>query len=207
MHPLTPYADMRAIRTRASDNPAEIFRDLRAWLILVACLLYFSFMYGLSVWMPTFFQQERGMGHQLSGLMSTVFFLGALLMRFISPLFFRRMQAERFYAVSGILSAACMSAAFTLGPALKLLIVFLVFAGGFLQGANTIALVMISCNRFPGRTASASAVTVLAFNLSALTMPLFIGYLAERIGFMLPMYLLALCMAASVLVILIERRV
>lgn len=204
--PSTPYADMKAFKIRANENPAEIFRTLRAWLILFACLLYFSFMYGLSVWMPTFFQQERGLGHQLSGLMSTIFFFGALLMRFVSPLFFRRMQVERFYVVSGILSAVCMSAAFSVGSDLTPVIVLLVFAGGFLQGANTIALVMISCNEFPERTASASAITVLAFNLAAMSMPLVIGFLAERAGFLFPMYLLTLCMAGSVLIIWIGRR-
>jgi len=205
--PSTPYADMGTLRAREAENPAEVFRDLKAWLILGACLLYFSFMYGLSVWMPAFFRQERGLSHQLSGIMSTVFFLGALLMRFASPLFFKRMSIERFYAVSGILSALCMSAAFTVGPSMAPLIFFLVFAGGFLQGAHTVALVMISCSEFPGRTASASAITVLAFNLAAMVTPLVIGFLAERTGFLFPMYILALCMAGSVLVILAERRI
>jgi len=204
--PSTPYSDMGRSNAGAAGNPAEVFRDLKAWLILCACLLYFSFMYGLSVWMPTFFQQEKGMGQQLSGLMSTVFFLGALLMRFASPIFFRRMAVERFYAVSGILSAVCMSAAFAAGPGLEPLIIFLVFAGGFLQGAHTVALVMISCSEFPERTASASAITVLDFNLAAMITPLAVGFLAENHGFMLPMHILAICMAGSVLIILAERR-
>ncbi|MGB3988985.1 MAG: hypothetical protein WBL32_00390, partial [Acetivibrionales bacterium] len=106
----------------------------------------------------------------------------------------------------GILSAVCMSAAFSVGSDLTPVIVLLVFAGGFLQGANTIALVMISCNEFPERTASASAITVLAFNLAAMSMPLVIGFLAERAGFLFPMYLLTLCMAGSVLIIWIGRR-
>ncbi|NLH95976.1 MAG: MFS transporter [Clostridiaceae bacterium] len=204
--PSTPYADMARRRAGTAGNPAEVFRNLNGWLILCACLLYFSFMYGLSVWMPVFFQQEKGMEQQLSGLMSTVFFLGALLMRFASPFFFRRIPIERFYAAAGILSAVCMAAAFAAGPSMVPLIVFLVFAGGFLQGANTVALVMISCSEFPERTASASAITVLAFNLAAMITPLAVGFLAENHGFMLPMYLLALCMAGSVLVVLAVRR-
>lgn len=99
-----------------------------------------------------------------------------------------------------------MAAAFAAGPSMVPLIVFLVFAGGFLQGANTVALVMISCSEFPERTASASAITVLAFNLAAMITPLAVGFLAENHGFMLPMYLLALCMAGSVLVVLAVRR-
>ncbi len=204
--PSTPYADMRAIKARVTENPAEIFRNRKAWIILAACLLYFSFMYGLSVWMPTFFQQERGMSHQLSGLMSTIFFLGALLMRFVSPLIFRRMAIEKFYILSGIASAVCMSAAFLPGLVFTPMIVVFVFAGGFLQGAHVIALVMISCDEFPKRTASASAITVLAFNLAAMAVPLLVGFLAEKAGFLIPMYFLALCMIGSVMLIGVVKK-
>ena len=203
--PGTPYTDMRSVRARVTENPAEIFRGWKAWLILAACLLYFCFMYGLSVWMPSFFAHEKAFGHRLSGLMSTVFFLGALLMRFVSPVIFRRVPVRRFYIVSGILSAVCMTAAFLTDAALTALIVAFVFAGGFLQGAHVIALVMISCSEFPDRTASASAITVLAFNLAAMIMPAVIGLIAEKIGFMIPMLILAFCMLCSVLLIRIEQ--
>ena len=130
--PSTPYADMKAFKIRANENPAEIFRTLRAWLILFACLLYFSFMYGLSVWMPTFFQQERGMGHQLSGLMSTILFFGELLMGFVSPLFSGACRLKDFMSCRE-LSAVCMSAAFSVGsdltPVIVLLVLPVVFAG------------------------------------------------------------------------------
>lgn len=204
--PDTPYTDMKAVRARVTENPAEIFREKKAWMILAVCLMYFCFMYGLSVWMPTFFMQEKAFGHSMSGWMSTVFFFGALLMRFVSPVIFRRIQAAKFYIVSGILSAVCMAAAFMTDPSLTALIAILVFAGGFLQGAHVIALVMISCNEFPDRTASASAITVLAFNLAAMVMPALIGSIAEKTGFMIPMYILTLCMLCSVLLIWAEQR-
>ena len=57
--PTTPYTNLHKIRSRVSENPAEIFKSKKAWLLLIACGLYFSFQSGLSIWMPTYFLRKR----------------------------------------------------------------------------------------------------------------------------------------------------
>jgi fucose permease len=47
--PTTPYANLQEVRSRVSENPAEIFKSKKAWLLLLACVLYFSFQVGLSI--------------------------------------------------------------------------------------------------------------------------------------------------------------
>lgn len=197
--PTTPYTNLHKIRSRVSENPAEIFKSKKAWLLLIACGLYFSFQSGLSIWMPTYFLKEKGFSYQMSGLMATVFFMGALVMRFLSPVVFKRLSVNKFYILSGILSTVCMAAAFMIGYAPVTTV--LVFAGGFFQGALVVALVIISCNEFPNRTASASAITVIAFNLAAMVVPLIIGAMAESLGFSFPMLILLVCLVCSVLII------
>ena len=120
-------------------------------------------------------------------------------MRFLSPVVFKRLSVNKFYILSGILSTVCMAAAFMIGYAPVTTV--LVFAGGFFQGALVVALVIISCNEFPNRTASASAITVIAFNLAAMVVPLIIGAMAESLGFSFPMLILLVCLVCSVLII------
>lgn len=199
--PSTPYADMEGMRKRVTGNPAEIFKSKKAWLILLACVLYFSYQVGLSIWMPTYFLQEKGFSYKSSGIAATIFFMGALLMRFLSPIIFKLMTVNKFYIFSGLLSAICMAGAFIAGSIP--LIIVLVFAGGFFQGAMVIALVIMSCNQFPTRTASASAITVIAYNLAAMVVPLLIGVMAETSGFVIPMFILISCLLCSILVILL----
>lgn len=201
--PTTPYANLQEVRSRVSENPAEIFKSKKAWLLLFACGLYFSFQVGLSIWMPTYFLREKGFSYQWSGLMSTVFFMGALVMRFLSPIIFKKISVNRFYIVSGLFSTVCMAGAFIFSSVP--VVTALVFAGGFFQGALVVALVIISCNEFPTRTASASAITVIAFNLAAMVVPLLIGAMAENLGFTLPMLILLVCLMCSVLIIFYQR--
>ena len=84
--PETPYADMTAIRRRARANPAEIFRDGRAWIFLLSAFMNLCFQNGVTTWLPRYCSEVRGYGFTAAGLMVTVFFLGALIMRLLSPL-------------------------------------------------------------------------------------------------------------------------
>ena len=203
--PTTPYANLQEVRSRVSENPAEIFKSKKAWFLLLACGLYFSFQVGLSIWMPTYFLKEKGFSYQLSGLVSTIFFMGALAMRFLSPILFKRISVDKFYILTGLLSAVCMVGAFMISTVS--VITALVFAGGFFQGALVVALVIISCNEFPTRTASASAITVIAFNLAAMVVPLIIGAMAESRGFSIPMLILIACLLFSVFIVFLVKRI
>ncbi|NLJ40141.1 MAG: MFS transporter, partial [Clostridiales bacterium] len=194
--PTTAYAHMNDMRKRALENPAEIFRSPKAWLFLVTAILYFSFQYGMSIWMPTYFYYEKGFSHQSSAFMATVFFLGALVMRFLAPILFKKMALEKYYSIFALLSAICTAVAFAVASAP--LITFLIFMGGFFQGALIVAFVIICCREFPERTASASSLSVIAFNLSAMVMPVAVGAMAETKGFSLPMYLLVIGLVISI---------
>lgn len=82
--PHTPYADMTALRDRSVANPAEIFRDKRAWLYLLCCFLYLCFQNGIAVWLPNYYKTVHRMAGGAANAMLTLFFLGALVVRMLS---------------------------------------------------------------------------------------------------------------------------
>ncbi len=201
--PETPYADMAAVRKQVSGDPAEIFKTKKAWLFLIAGVLYFSFQVGTMSWLPTYCR-EIGMDFNLSGAMLTAFFGGSLVMRFISPLVLKKMTAQRAYIVFSILSAACMVAGLLTGN--SMLMVVLVAVAGFMQGNSVALLVLIATEAFPHRVASASSISFIALNVATMTAPLWMGEMAGRTGFLLPLLMGSICMLASALLIsFIER--
>lgn len=71
--PHTPYADMTALRDRSVANPAEIFRDKRAWLYLLCCFLYLCFQNGIAVWLPNYYKTVHHMAGGAANAMLTLF--------------------------------------------------------------------------------------------------------------------------------------
>ena len=194
--PQTPYADMNQIRQRAVENPAEIFKTGKAWLFAIAAITYFFFQIGVSAWMPTYFQRSLELDFQLSGLLLTLLFAGALVMRFLAPLVFRKMPVQRYFIGAGLLSAVCFVLCFTLRSVPVILA--LVVVGGFLQGAMVSALMILCCNAFPERTASAIALVTVGVSLASFVAPFVMGRIAEATGsFQLPMLLISACLAVS----------
>lgn len=197
--PQTPYANMEQMRQRAMKNPAEIFKDSRAWLYLLACFLYLCFQTGLSAWLPSYGTERFSIGATEAGSILTMYFLGALAMRFLSPILYKRMKVSTFY----MLTIAVSSLLF-----LVFLMVDLDFTGariiltcmGLLQGAAIPSLVILCCDAFPERTASASSVIVLGVSLAALVAPVAMGALIQQAGYMLPMLLITACLPLSVAV-------
>lgn len=201
--PYTPYADMATLRNRSVANPAEIFRDRRAWLYLLCCFLYLCFQNGIAVWLPNYYKTVHHMAAGDANAMLTLFFLGALLIRMLSPLVYKRMPVRTFYLLTCTISAAVF-AALLLTPlvaAQRMLLVLL----GLLQGAEVPALVILCCETFPTRTASASSVIVLGVSLSALVVPTALGRLIEQIGYGIPLWGLTACLPLSAAVLLTIR--
>ncbi len=197
--PYTPYADMTALRDRSVANPAEIFRDKRAWLYLLCCFLYLCFQNGIAVWLPNYYKTVHHMAGGAANAMLTLFFLGALVVRMLSPLVYKRMPVRTFYLLTCFLSAGVF-AVLLLTPSLAVQRVLLVLLG-LLQGAEVPALVILCCETFPTRTASASSIIVLGVSLSALIAPTVLGRLIEQVGYGIPLWGLTACLPLSAAVL------
>lgn len=203
--PETPYVRMDSMKKRAAENPAEVFHTKTAWMFLAAGILYFSFQIGVASWLPTYCIETAGVSFGEAGMMLTAFFGGALAMRFAGALFLKKMSAKTLFTVFGIAAAALMTAAlFTENTALM---TALVVASGFMQGSSVVTLVILCCDAFPERTASASAIAVISVNVGSLTAPLWMGAMAEATGFRVPLLIgCAMLALASVMVLLNGKR-
>lgn len=199
--PETPYADMTEIRSRAKGDPAEIFHDGRAWLYLLVCFMYVSFQTGISTWLPTYCTQKLGFTFENAGLMVTMYFLGSLIMRFLSPVVFKKFSVRSFYIVS-LLASGALFLLFLFLPMSPGTARAMILLLGLLQGASVPALVILCCDAFPERTASASSLFVLAVSLSTMVIPALMGRLIEVSGYLTPMLVITGCLFLSVLALL-----
>lgn len=67
-------------------------------------------------------------------------------------------------------------------------------------------MVILCCDAFPERTASASSVVVLSVSLSALIVPGLMGRLIELYGYLLPMLIICGCLPLSAAITAARRR-
>lgn len=201
--PLSPYADMESVKKHNSGNPTEIFKTKKAWLFLFATLLYFSFQIGIASWLPTYCL-ELGMDFGTAGAMLTAFFLGSLVMRFCGPLILRKINAQKAYFYFGMLSAITMVAALFLTNVIAMMI--LVTIAGFMQGSCVAFLILMATEAFPHRVASASSIIYIGVNGAVMTAPLWMGAIAEHIGFRVPLLLICLFMVFSAILIMGIRK-
>ena len=201
--PETPYADMTAVRSKVSENPAEIFKSKNAWMFLIASALYFSFQIGLLSWL-TSYCKEVGMDFSTSGTMLTAFYGGSLVMRFCGPLVFKFIAVRKAYMLFSLISATLVFTALFMESAAAMMA--LLAAGGFMQGLCVSSLVLMSTAAFPHRVASASSLPFIASSIAGTTAPLWIGALAEHTGFRIPLLIICGFLALSTLPIFLVRR-
>jgi len=201
--PKTPYSDMEKIRKRVSENPAEVFRDKKAWLILAASFMYFTYQIGIVNWLPSYCL-EIGMDFGTSGGMLTAFFLGSLIMRFCGPLILKKMTAMKAYVLFSLLSAAITMAALFI--TMPMVMMPLLIIGGFMQGSSVAFLFLMAVEAFPHRAASASSLVLIAVNIGAMTAPLWMGFIAQYTGYRLPLMLICISLALSVLLVILINR-
>lgn len=169
-----------------------ILKKPRAWLYLICGLFYFCFLWGVTAWLPSYCQSVPGFDYRLSTLAASGFFLGALIMRFLSPLLFLRMKHRRVFLLSSALSALCMlGAALAAQPSVILPLVVL---SGFFQGTVVICLVMMCCAAFPNDTAGASSLAVLAGTLGMFIAPYIMGMFSSRASFRASMLFAVACL-------------
>ncbi len=200
----TPYFDKAKLMRRKNENPAEVFKTKTSWLFMAAGILYFTFQIGIASWLPTYSMQQVGVSFETSGMMSTAFFGGALVMRFLGPLFLRKMSPRAVFNVFGIISGVLMLAAVFTEDLTAM--ITLVALSGFMQGSSVVTFIMICCETFPHRTASASSIYALAAAAASMTAPWWMGEIAGRMGFQVPMVMICVCMLASVLLIFLQGR-
>lgn len=172
--PETPYADMAAIRRRAKSNPAEIFREGRAWLFLLSAFMNLAFQTGLTTWLPRYCSATRGYDFTQAGLTVTLYFLGALAIRLLSPVAYAKIGVRRFYCGS-LLSSTALYLVFMLLPMPDWADSVSICLLGFLLGATVPSLIIICCDAFPERTASASSIVVFGVSLASMTAPVLVG--------------------------------
>jgi len=201
----TPYTNMDAMKRRVVENPAEIFKTGASWFFLLTGILYFTFQMGITIWLPTFAIQNIGADFKTGGTLLTAFYAGSIAMRFLGPLFLKKLKAHVFYAYFGGAAAVLMIAALFAGNITLMFV--LVLVSGFLQGANVVALVLMCVETFPERTASAAAIYSIASGTAFLSAPVWMGALSEKTGFLFPMVLVCVALILSALLALIHGRI
>lgn len=200
----TPYVDREAVKKRVNENPAEIFKTKAAWFFMAVGILYFSFQQGIANWLPTFSMEYAGVDFSTAGMMLSAFFAGTLAMRFLGPFLLKKIAPHTFFAVFGGIAALLMLAAVLMSNATVMMA--LVAVSGFLQGCNVVTYIIICCDAFPQRTASASSLCALTSGIAAMTAPLWMGGMAEYMGFQIPMVIACGCLLASALLVAIYSR-
>ena len=199
--PETPYADMTSIRKRASANPVEVFRDFRAWQYFLCCFLYLSFQTGLVAWLPKFFEEHFGTGYETANSMLTLYFLGALVIRLLSPAIYKHVPVKRYFLIS-VGASALVFMAFLLLPSMSITMQrVLLIITGLMQGVAVPSLALLITDDFSDRTASASSVIELGVALAALVAPLMMGSIIEASGYLASMWTITALLAISVLVL------
>ena len=200
----TPYTNLDAMKKRVAENPAEIFKTKTAWFFVAVGTMYFTFQIGMTVWLPTYAIKEAGADFSMGAMMVTAFYLGTLVMRFLGPLFFRKLTPHQVYSYFGWVSVALMLAALFAGNVTLMLI--LIVVSGFFQGSNVASFILICTEAFPERTASASALCYIAVGIGFLSAPLWMGALSDTTGFLFPMILICGVFVVSATLIFIHGR-
>ena len=134
--------------------------------------------------------------------MLTLYFLGALVIRLISPAIYRHMPVKRYYLIS-IGASVAVFTVFLLIPSQSLMIRrILLIVTGLLQGIAVPSLQLLVTDAFADRTASASSAIVLGVSLSVLLAPLIMGAIIESAGYMLAMWFIIVLLLLSAAVLL-----
>lgn len=196
--PALAAVDLSVIAQKAKENPAEIFKSPKSWIILISCSLFSCFSTAMAAWYPAFFTTVRGFSVDNAALMLTLYYAGTLIMRLFGPLVFRKLQPQRVYVLFSIVSVACMFGATNI-PVAPVSMVLTVL-GGMFCALNVVSVIMISTALFPTRKASAASLAVFSFNIGGMIAPAFVGALAESTGLLLPMNLLYVLFAAGIAV-------
>lgn len=205
VNPHTPYRDMSVLRKQARGNPAEVFKDVRAWLFLGAGFLYLCFQTGMTAWLPQYAMNRLNFTYDSSATLVTFYFLGALVMRLVSPVIYKKLSVRNFYVLTIALSAV-LFALFLFLPCSQTVARIIILFLGILQGASVPSMVILCSDAFPGRSASASSVIVLSVSLAALIAPSVMGSVIQGGHYLGAMLLILACLPLSIPPLLLATR-
>jgi fucose permease len=181
-----------------------ILRSPRAWLYLVCGLFYFCFLWGVTAWLPSYCQSVAGFDYRLANFAASGFFFGALVMRFLTPLFLKKLSQQRLFLLASGMSGLCMLGAVL--ASLPAIVLPLVILSGFFQGTLVICHVMMCCAAFPADTAGASSLSVLAGTLGMFVAPFIMGVFSDRFSFRVAMCFAIGCIFCSCLLALVTSK-
>ncbi|MEA5002098.1 MAG: MFS transporter [Christensenella sp.] len=197
----TPFlhgVDLKSMASSAKQNPGEIFRSWKSWTVMLACSLFCAFNTTIIAWYPTFFSLDRGMDAEGAALVLTLFYLGILVMRIISPLVFKKIQPQKVFVYFSIISIVFMLIAINTQsiPAAMVLSAL----GGAFSSLNIVCVIMIATELFPTRKASATSLAVFSYNIGGMIAPFAVGVAAETVGLQLPLSIMCGVFACGVVV-------
>jgi len=198
----------KAINAVGAQHPGEIFKHPAVWIMLAAGVLYFSFQRGVMTWYPTYMYVTAHVDFQNSGLALTLFLVGSLACRIASPFLFNRFSILKMTITMTFLCGAFMITSIALAPVAVGLAEVFVVAGGIMQGAFVAAFVFLICQMFPGKSASASSVVLIAINIAGILTPLWMASLAGQANdFTAPIYIVCAMLFGSAGVIALAHKV
>ena len=199
---------VRPAATAAGQNPGGIFKYPAAWIMMAAGVLYFSFQKGIFTWYPTFMNVSAHVDFQNSGLALTLFLIGSLACRIASPVLFNKFSILKMLIIMTLLCGAFMFASILLAPIALILSQIFVVAGGIMQGAFVAAFVFLICEMFPGKSAAATSVVLIAINVGGILTPLWMASLAGPSNeFTMPMYIICAMLFGSAGLIAAAHRI
>lgn len=202
--PFLQGGDWKNMAASAKQNPGEIFCSWKSWTILLACSLFCAFNTTIVAWYPAFFSLERGMNAEDAAMILTLFYVGILVMRIISPLIFKKIQPQKVFVYFSIISIVLMLAAINTQSIPAAMV--LTTVGGAFQSLNIVCVIMIATELFPMRKASASSLAVFSYNIGGMVGPPLVGVAAETMGLQLPLSILCGVFACGVAVMAVLSR-
>jgi len=179
----TVYEDVATLKSHTKQNPAEIFKDPKAWLFTLMTLCFMCLHCGIISWLPRFFKVERGMDLSQSNLTITLYFLGILVIRLITSAIYKKISIQKFH----YLSMVAFTIVFLIIIIFKtpfILTCILIFIAGACCGAVLPGFILLSSDAFPERSASASSTIIIGIVIGSLILPVGLGALIEGIGYL-----------------------
>lgn len=192
---LLPKINLKEMAREAKKDPAAIFRSKKTWVMMLSHTLFNCLFMGVISWLPTFYQVSHGMTTDEGALMLTLFYVGNVGMRVISPPILKKLQPQKIYMIFTFIGAGCLIGAFNVAS-LTLSSIFTIAGGAFLA-LDVVCLIMIATAFFPQRKASASSLAVFAFNIGGFVAPAVVGFIAQTNGYAMPLTFMAILAIAG----------
>lgn len=202
----TPYEDVQVLKSHAKQNPAEIFKDPKAWMFTLMTLTYMCLHTGITSWLPRFFKIERGMDLSLGNLTITMYFLGILIIRLIVPTIYKKLSIQKFHYISMVVYMITMLLVLLINALPFVIVCALIFIVGLCCGAVLPGFVLLCTDIFPERSASASSTIVFGIVIGSLILPVGLGAMIEGMGYLPAITIFSVGpLLSAVLLLVIEK--